>query len=151
MKKLGALTLALFLAYSNAMAASAKDITQRVHESFEDSLFIRSINITLNRDAANIITTVTVPMDAKGFRIYPSSTGIRFAVGIPDNSTPALAAIAVSTSPLTAEISSTTLAVGGIAIASIWETRLLPFTGQLRKLYLRAPTAGAVLDLEFFK
>ena len=132
-------------------AASSSLPSQRVDESYEDTKFVYSQQITLNRDSAVIISTVVVPPEAKGFRIFPSSDGIRFAVGMSSIGVPALAAISTSTSPLTAEISSTSFAVGGVVISGQWETRLLPFDGSLRRLYFRAAAAGAVFVLEFFR
>lgn len=132
-------------------AASSSLPSQRVDESYEDTKAIYSQQITLNRNSAVIISTVVVPPEAKGFRVFASSDGIRFAVGMSSIGVPALAAITTSTSPLTAEISSSSFAVGGIAINGQWETRLLPFDGSLRRLYFRAAAAGAVFVLEFFR
>jgi hypothetical protein len=158
MKKFGVLTATLLLGIQFAHAAGSKESMSREWESFEDSRFVYSINVTLP-NTAGAVSTVTIPSESKGFRLFPSSAGVRWAIGTSALnyngsvafSTPTLAALATSTSPGHVEIATTTLSLGGMTQLSIWETRLLPYTGTIRKLYLRAPTAGAVVDVEFFK
>jgi hypothetical protein len=81
-----------------------------------------------------------LPDEAIGFRLYPRSSACRFAVGED------LAAVAISSAT---NIAASAPAVGGIAKADAWETRLLE-TGQNRTLRLRSPAASLVVDLEVF-
>jgi hypothetical protein len=146
MKKLLLVIATLFIG-TLSFAAGSQSQAEREHEFHEDTLYLYSANITLDQSVAGNVSTVTIPTKAKGFRIYAASAGIRFAVGM-GNQVPTLAAVANITS---LGISSSSLAIGGMTKVNIWEQRLLPFDGSTRRLSLRAPTTGAVLDLEFFK
>jgi len=88
---------------------------------------------------------VTLPDDCKGFRLYPRSNHIRFAV---DNGVLARTLAAVATDS-DGTVAAADLAVGGIAKNDIWETRLLP-SGTTRLLTLRSITASVIVDLEVF-
>jgi hypothetical protein len=103
------------------------------------SSYLSSIEITLSATPGTV-TTVSLPDETIGFRLYPRSNACRFAVG----KVPA----AVATSGATS-IPASALATGGIAKADAWETRLLE-TGQSRTLRLRSTTASLVVDLEVF-
>jgi hypothetical protein len=100
---------------------------------------LKSIEISLSATPGTV-TTVTLPDDIIGFRLYPRSNDCRFALG----EDPA----AVATSSATS-IPASGLAVGGIAKADAWETRLIE-RGQSRTLRLRSATASLVVDLEVF-
>lgn len=119
--------------------AKSGEINQRQWESYQDTSFEKSIEITLS-GTPGTNTTVTLPDDAKGFRLYPRSNHIRFAV----NAT--CAAVATSSSTT---IAASALAIGGIAKNDIWETRLLP-AGSSRTLSLESATGSVVVDLETF-
>lgn len=101
--------------------------------------YLKSIEITLSATPGTV-TTVTLPDEAIGFRLNPRSNPCRFAVG---EDPAAVATISATT------IAASTMAVGGIARADAWETRLLD-TGQTRTLHLRSATASLVIDLEVF-
>lgn len=120
------------------MARNA-ELLRRQWESYEDTGYEQSIEITLS-GTPGTVTTVTVPNDAKGFRLYPRSNAVRFAVGS------TVAAVATSSSTT---IAATAFAVGGIAKANIWETRLLP-SGSSRTVTINSPSASVVIDMEIF-
>ena len=100
----------------------------------------KSIEITLSGTPGEL-STVTLPDDAIGFKIYPRTNHIRFAVN------QGAAAVATGTTTVTAA----NFAVGGIAKNDMWEVRLLPprYLGA-RILTLRSTTASVVVDLEVF-
>jgi len=75
--------------------------------------------------------SIDIPVTAIGFRIYPTSNSIRFAVGE--------APVAAGSGSLTA---------GGIAKNDMWETRLL-VDGEGRTLQLLS-TASTVVEVEIF-
>jgi len=98
---------------------------------------LTSIRVTLAE--AGTVTSIEVPDKARGARMFPAAE-IRFAV----NENPAAEASSGSTS-----ISTSALAVGGIAKANEWETRLLQ--GQIgRTLRLRGAAGSEVVQVEFF-
>jgi hypothetical protein len=100
----------------------------------------KSIEITLD-GTPGALSTVTLPSDAIGFKIWPRTNHVRFAIN------QALAAVATGTTTIAAS----DLAVGGIAKNDQWEVRLLPpaYKGT-RILTLRSTTASVVVDLEVF-
>jgi hypothetical protein len=100
---------------------------------------LASIEVTLSATPGTV-TSVTIPDDARGVRLYPRSNAIRFAVG----EDPAAVATSSSTT-----IPASTLAVGGIAKADQWEVRLLE-SGTSRTVRLRSATASVVVDMEVF-
>lgn len=77
------------------------------------------------------VSSVTLPDSAQGFRIFPRSNAVRFAIG----EDPA----AVGTGG--------TFTVGGVAKADAWETRTLD-AGASRTLRLRSTVASVVIDVE---
>jgi hypothetical protein len=125
--------------------ASKSDAGAREMESYVDTGSEKSIQITLS-GTPGTVTTVSLPDEAKGFRMYPDNA-CRFGI----NQTPA----AIATSSATT-IASSAFALGGIAKASAWETRLLPSpvktkaTDLERTLQLRSTTASVVIELEIF-
>lgn len=136
----------VLLATVSAHAASEFGLTGRQHESYDDTLNVRSIELTLS-GTPGVISTITVPSGAKGFRLYPRSNHIRFMVNA-GGSTNQIAAVAASSALI---ITSTDAARGGIAKNDAWETRLLPaIDNRPRYLYLRSTTASVVVDIEFF-
>ena len=94
------------------------------------------------------VTTYTLPDDAIGFRLRPTTTDVYFAVN-EDPST--LTAVAYSASPITV---STAFGAGGVAKADAWEVRLLEPVKQLgagsRTLRLRPATSSSVCVIEVF-
>ena len=127
-------------------AAADKSLSGREFESYEDAgTCVTSVEVTLG--SAGIVSTATVPSCAKGFRIYPRTNHVRFSVQIGNSSNFPEAVGTVSSG---AEVTSSSLKVGGIAKNDLWETRLLPYDGRQRYLYLRSTTSSVVVDLEFF-
>lgn len=102
----------------------------------------KSIEITLS-GTPGTETTITIPSDAVGFKIYPRSSSVRFAV----NASPA--AVATDSD---GTVAATDLAIGGIAKANQWEVRILPPEGQsgTRILKIESATASVVVDFEVF-
>lgn len=133
-----------------AEAASKKHTTTRHFESYADTGNELSVEVTLS--SANVVSTVTVPSNAKGFRIYSRSNNSRFAVQLGDTerSAEAVGSVDGSVAPADLDVAEVDLGVGGIAKADAWETRLLPANGNDRTIYLRSTTANVVIDLEFF-
>jgi hypothetical protein len=136
------------IAWINALsfAASSAEPKARIDESYQDTGGEVSAEVTLSA-SAGLISTVTVPSWAKGVRFYPRTNHVRFS--IQDGETSRVVA-AVGTASAGAAVSTTTVTTGGIAKNDMWETRLLPFTGRQRYIYLRSTTASVVVDLEFF-
>lgn len=127
-------------------AASTAEPKARIDESYVDTGKEESVEVTLSA-TAGLVSTVTVPSWAKGFRLYPRSNHIRFSVQI---GTTERAVEAVGTATAGAAVSTTTVNVGGIAKNDVWETRLLPADNRPRYIYLRSTTTSVVVDLEFF-
>ena len=100
---------------------------------------LKSLVATLS-DTANTVTTVTLPDNVRGFRLFPRANAIRFAVG--ENT------VAVGTSSSTT-VAASVFTVGGIAKADMWETRLIS-AGASRTLRLSSATASVVVDIEVF-
>ena len=98
----------------------------------------KAVQITLS--TAGTVTTVTLPNDARGFKIVPQTNNVYFAV----NGTVAdLATSSLTTIPASA------FSRNGICYADSMEVRLLP-DGTDRTLQLRSPVDSTVLDLEVF-
>lgn len=123
-----------------------------VKESYADTGAERSIEVTLS-GTPGTLTTITLPSDVKGFRLYPRTNSVRFAVYHLNNAR-TLAAVATDS---TGTVASTAFAIGGIAKNDLWETRLLPSvqkypngTAINRVLTLRSITASVVIDVEIF-
>lgn len=98
---------------------------------------LKSVQITLQ--AAGNVTTVTLPDNARGFRIY-SDGAIRFAIG----ENPAAVGTGSGATVGTGDFS-----VGGIIRATTLYTRYLE-SGPGRTLRLYAVAGGEVVDLEVF-
>lgn len=131
---------------ASAHAAGSARLTDRQKESYEDTVNAKNIVITSSATVW-VISTVTVPTNAKGFRLYPVTNEVNFAVQ--DGAT------TITISSVTANWSAssvTTFGTGGLAKGDKWETRLLPYTSSsnTRYLYLRSGTASTVITLEFF-
>ena len=123
-----------------------------VKESYADTGAERSIEVTLS-GTPGTLTTITLPADVKGFRLYPRTNHVRFAV-YHLNATRTLAAVATDS---TGTVAASAFAIGGIAKNDIWETRLLPSVNKYpngasveRVLTLRSITASVVIDVEIF-
>ncbi len=119
--------------------AVSSDYNARVFESHVDTGNEKSIEVTMS--TAGTVTTITLPDTARGFKLYPRTSHIRFAVG-----NTAIAAVATSSATT---IASTAFAVGGIAKPDAWEVRLLP-SGATRTLSIRSITSSVVVDVEVF-
>ena len=98
-----------------------------------------SLSVTLS-GTPNTVTTITLPDNARGFRLYPTSNDVRFAVG----ENPATLATATATT-----IAAAAFGVGGIAKGDQFETRLLE-AGTSRTLRLSSATASTVVTAETF-
>lgn len=125
------------------MASSeAATYDKRVLESLVDTGNEKSLEITLSATPGTI-TNITLPDAAKGFRLFPRTNHIRFSV---NNTSPAaVGTVAANDQTVVAA----DFAVGGIAKADLWETRLLPH-GKNRTLSLRSITGSVVVDCEVF-
>jgi hypothetical protein len=97
---------------------------------------LKSIKVTLSA-VPGAVTSVTLPAGVRGFRLYPDKD-VRFAI----DEDPAAEATSAD-----AAIAANAFAVGGIAKASQWETRLLESYTTLR---LRSAQASAVIEIEIF-
>ena len=75
--------------------------------------------------------SITIPDGAEGFRIFPTTNAIRFAVDMNPG----------------VEGGFTVLSSGGVAKPGIWETRLLPDGSTTLNVLGTTPT---VVDVEFF-
>ena len=146
------LTLASFLILTGIVFSSAASNGQtkaREFESYVDTGFEQSAEVTLSASAGQI-STVTVPSNAKGFRMYPRTNAIRFSVELGTSESRVVAAVGtVSTG---AAIAESDLTNGGVVKPDAWETRLLPATtpSVQRFIYLRSITASVVVDFEIF-
>jgi len=148
MKKMFCIISCLLLISSGVYAASRTSSRDKVEtESYFDTGAEASIELTLDTTPGTL-TTVTLPDAAKGFRLYPRTNACRFAV-YASGSTRTLAAVATDTDNT---VAAADLAIGGIAKADVWETRLLPSYNNTadRILTIRSLTADAVVDLEVF-
>ena len=125
--------------------AQKSDLGSREMESYVDTGKTKSVEITLSA-TEEAVTTVTLPSNAKGIRLFPSSD-IRFAV----NAT----VVAVGTSS-SQTVAASAFTVGGIAKSSTWETRLLPSTIKTkstdteRTISLSSLVASVVVVIEVF-
>ncbi len=147
--KFSAVALLLLLNPTNGFCALSLSDSGMNAESFVDTGAEQSIEITLS-GTPGTLTTVTLPDTAKGFKLYPRSNHVRFAV-YQSSSARTLAAVATDSD---GTVAATDFAIGGIAKADQWETRLLPSklvpSTTTRILTLRSTTASVVCDLEVF-
>ncbi len=146
MKKLIIVSIFLMCA-AVSHAASNKGMADRQWESYSDTGKEKSIELTLS-SSAGVVSTVTVPSWAKGFRLYPRTNAIRFSVRLESNSSDVNISSTVASSAIS--IAEDNLGRGGIAKPDGWETRLLPADATTRLLYLRSATSSVVVDVEFF-
>lgn len=100
---------------------------------------LSSIQVTLS-GTPGTVTTITLPDTARGVRLYPRTSNVRFAVG----EDPA----AVGTSSATT-VAASVFAVGDVAKADQFEVRILE-SGTSRTLRLRSTTASVVVDVSVF-
>ena len=133
----GPLTDAQLRATAVAISAATLPAVDLSADALQGQL--TSIEITLSATPGTV-TTVTLPDTARGFTLYPRANPARFAIG----EDPAAVAASSSTT-----IAAASLAVGGIAKADEWTTRLIA-AGTGRTLRLRSLTASLILDLEVF-
>lgn len=127
--------------------SGGNSMEDRILEQDIDTGGERSIELELD-GTPGTLTTITLPNDAKGFRLYPRGNHARFAV-YQSGSVRELAAVATDTDNT---VAASDLAIGGIAKADMWETRLLPpWNGTNdRILTVRSTTASLIVDLEVF-
>lgn len=136
-----------------AQAASKGSLGGRQFESYEDTGGSRHATLTVS---STTISTVTFQTSAKGFKLYPRTNPIVFAVGIYNPSGGNNEDVVISTGVTLAAGSWTVasnFAVGGIAKPDLWEIRLLPGDEQrTRRMYLKAPAGSAdvTVDMESF-
>ena len=131
-----------------AITADVKPLPSGIEsQSFSDTLNEKSIEVTLSATPGNL-TTVTLPDNAKGFKLFPRTNHVRFAVYY-DGTVRTLAAVATDSD---GTVAAADLAIGGIAKNDMWEVRLLPgdSINTDRILTLRSTTASVVVDLEVF-
>ena len=122
-------------------AANSASLNARQIESYVDTGHEASIEVTLSATPGTV-TTITIPDNAKGFKIFPRSSPVRFAV----NNT-SIAAVGASSATT---IAANAFGAGAVAKADLWETRLLPSSGTGRTISLRSTAASVVVDLEVF-
>lgn len=89
---------------------------------------------------ADTVHTITLPDDARGVRITPAASNIRYAIGEPVTSLAGTSAEAIPASAFTA---------GNLARADQTEVRLLP-AGTGRTLSIATTAASVVVDVEVF-
>ena len=138
MKKIISLLALLFLFPNFSFAASVgqNDLTSALNDT--GNSFRRPIILS---GTPGTITTVAIPDSAKGFKLYPQSNDVSFAV----NQT--LVAAPANDSDTT--ILSTDWVVGAFAKGNTCETRLLP-PSTSRTLQILSATASVVVELEVF-
>lgn len=93
------------------------------------------------------VSQFTLPDDAIGFRLRPTTTDVYFAV---NESPVSLTAVAYSGSAITVSAS---FGIGGVAKADAWEVRLLEPIEKLgtgRTLRLLPATSSSVVVIEVF-
>jgi hypothetical protein len=119
--------------------ANSNSLTDREMESYVDAdTNTESIQITLS--TAGTVTTVNLSNLAKGFRLYPRSSDVRFSVNETVTSVQSSSATSIAAS---------SFGQGGIAKSEQWETRLLS-SGTGRFLTLISATSSVVVELEVF-
>lgn len=118
MKKLFALILCIGIA-TPAFAAKSFRTADMEHESYIDTGTEKFITQTMGN--ANVESRITLPDDAKGFRLFPVSTAIYFSVS---TSTVRTSTNSNPTSGTT--VASSSFATANVALADQYETRLLP-------------------------
>ncbi|MBU0572005.1 MAG: hypothetical protein KKC50_08205 [Candidatus Omnitrophica bacterium] len=118
--------------------AKERDLGNRELESYVDTGFEKGLEITMG--LTGVVTTVTLPDEAKGFKLFCSGADIYFAVNATVES---LATSALATIPATA------FSKTGIALEDFWEVRLLP-SGIARTLTMKATIDNPVVLLEVF-
>lgn len=97
------------------------------------------------------VTSFTLPDDAVGFRLRPTTTDVYFAVN--ENPPASLTAITSASSAGVTTAVATTFGIGGVAKADAWEARLLEDCGKIgadRTLRLRPATGASVCVVEVF-
>lgn len=149
MKKLFLAVLIGISIQAQLFAAADNSSSGRADESYVDTGTETSIEATLSATPGTL-KTIDIPDTAKGFKLYPRTNHIRFAV-YQANSERVLAAVATSAAGSNT-IADTDLAIGGIAKNDMWEVRLLPpkTPETTRVLTLRSTTGSVVVDVEFF-
>jgi len=119
---------------------NADALEDRQKESYVDTGVETSCEVTTSA-TPNLVTTITLPASTKGFKLFPRSNAIRFAVNRDT--------VTVATSTATSIVAASVFTAGGIAKADMWEVRLLPSVAT-RTLRLSSATASVVVDVELF-
>lgn len=142
-----------FFLCSEAHAARKGTLYDRQYDSYEDTGRLNHATLTVS---SSTISTVTFATNAIGFKLYPRSNPIVFAIGIYNpvggNNEDVVISTGVSLA-VGSYTQSTNFATGGIAKSDQWEIRLLPGDYQrTRRIYLRAPAGSAdvTVDMEIF-
>lgn len=100
------------------------------------------------------VATFTLPDDAIGFRLRPTTTDVYFAIN-EDPSTLTAITNAAGTVTVSASVAAGGFGAGGVAKADAWEVRLLEHVKQTgigtgRTLRLRPATNSSVVVIEVF-
>ena len=119
-------------------AGNSRNLGTREVESYVDTGNCKSLQITLGN--AGVITTVTLPNEAKGFKMVPKTNNAYFAV---NKTVETLATSSLQTIPASA------FSDNGIAYSDALEIRLLP-SGISRTIQIMSPVNATVVDLEVF-
>lgn len=97
------------------------------------------VTVTLSA-VAETLTTVALPDWATGLRLFPSAD-VRFAVGEAPATPAATSSLAV--------VPASAFGLGGIAVAGVWETRLLQH-GTNRTVQFRSAAASPTVRMVLF-
>lgn len=149
---IGLAVISLFLA-SQVHAAAKGTVYEREFESYQDTGQEKQATLTVS---STTISTITFQTNAVGFKLYPRTNPIVFAVGIFNSSGGNNADVVISTGVSLAAGNWTVtsnFSVGGIAKPDQWEIRLLPGDEQrTRRIYLKAPAGSTdvTVDMEVF-
>lgn len=124
---------------------NADSLVDRQFESYSDLGHEMSLLVTLSA-TPGVITTITLPANVKGIKLYPRTTDIRFAVSSTASVRVPVAEAASSSLTITA---SSAFALGAVAKADMWEKRLL-HSNTGRSLKIMSATASGVVEVEIF-
>lgn len=103
---------------------------------------VKSVQVTLS-GTPNTVTTVAIPNDAMGFRLYPVTNIIRWNI----DAAPGAQSV-LPTNDQSGVASD--LSDGGYAMNDQWENRLIETFRTGRVLQLLSSTASVVVYVEFF-
>jgi hypothetical protein len=150
MKKLLFVASLLFLSPLISEAASNNVNVQREYESYQDTGLCMFHEDGTTSATALLVTTVTIPSCAKGFRLTPVTTPIIYSIEPRVQSNYVEAALSSSAG---VAITTTTLNIGNRAFNDEEEVRLLPcdeYPCEGRKMYLMSTGTSVDFYIEFF-